>query len=65
MPDSTEFEKINRLHRGPLRLPREITSAQQTLRLFMAYLARPATMSALREVASEKTSAAQEPTQAR
>ena len=50
---SSRSEEANQLILGPLRLPREITAAQPTLRLFMAYLARPATQNAIEEAASK------------
>ncbi len=54
MSGSSDYERVNRLAKGPLRLPREITANARVLRLFMAYLERPATMSALEEAASNK-----------
>jgi|SRR6266702_8997591 len=52
MSASSNFERRNRLARGPLRLPREITAAQPVLRLFITYLGQPATLSALKVAAS-------------
>ena len=41
-----------RLSQGPLRLPRSITAAQGTIRLFMAYLCQTPTQNAIRAIAN-------------
>lgn len=48
----TEFERINRMSKGPLELPSKITAARKTIRLFMAYLGQRVVQEAIVDFAT-------------